>query len=183
MTNRRDHRNRGFTLIELIVVLVIIAVLSGLVMLSVGSTMDRHRLHQAVETIETFDMRLRREARAWRQPIRASVDTHSKVLTVPLADGNERVFRLPQRVDVLSWRLATQRSGGQQLAIAVDGDGRSPSYVVELGSGKLRLWLVVLGGSGQTFVREVKPATWRYHAHPGQAVDDETQPVRTLQIT
>ncbi|TWT98398.1 prepilin-type N-terminal cleavage/methylation domain-containing protein [Stieleria varia] len=152
MTKTRDGRIRGFTLIELIVVLVIIAMLSGLVVLSVGSTMDRHRLSQAVETIEAFDMRLRREARAWRQPISAKVNTQSKTMVVPQADGSERLFQLHQRVDVLSWRLATRRSGGRQVEIAVDGDGRSSSYVVELGGGKSRVWLVVLGGSGQTFV-------------------------------
>lgn len=144
----RSHRN-AFTLIELIVVLVILAMLSSLAMLSVGNIMDKHQLSQAAETIEIFDMRLRREARTNRQPISATLDSVNKTLVLPQADGSERIFRLPSRVQIKSWRIAGKRGAESLMRLPVKGDGRSPSYAIELARGKNTIWVVILGGSGQ----------------------------------
>lgn len=146
----------AFSLVELIVVLVILAMISSIAVLSVGNTIDRHLISTASETIEVFDARLRREARAFRQPITASFNGITGELVFPQSDSSEAAFRLPRRVKVASLLTSESRANRSELILTVGTDGRSTSYAVELEKGESTQWLVVLGGSGQVVRRKDK---------------------------
>jgi prepilin-type N-terminal cleavage/methylation domain-containing protein len=47
----------GFTLVELVIVIVIMAILASIAAVSLGGTIDRYRMSQAAEVIERFDAR------------------------------------------------------------------------------------------------------------------------------
>ena len=72
------------------------------------------------------------------------------------AGDREQEFKLPRNVEILDVRLRRRVAVGRELELAISRDGRSPTYAMELQSGKARIWLVVLGFSGQvvTFTDE-----------------------------
>lgn len=141
---------RAFTLIELVVVMIIMGTLASMVVYSLGGTIDRHRMSQAVETIEIFDARARRTARTLRGAVNARIDRSEGKLSVN-ADrpGHDVSFRLPSRVEITEIRFGSKQLRGRETGFRVSAQGRSASYAVQLQRGKLTKWLVVLGFSGQ----------------------------------
>lgn len=152
LSHEPTYRALGFTLIELIVVLVIMGLLSSLAIVSVSHTIDRNQLAAAAETIEIFDARLRREARSYRQPITAVIDVARNQMVFPQADGTQARFSLPSRAEIESVRSSVSRGGSNRLSLNVDIDGRSASYLIEIRTGSAAKFLVVLGASGQMVV-------------------------------
>lgn len=148
----RKCRWRGryaFTLIELVIVIVIMAILSTLAVLSLRGTMDRYMLSRAAETIERFDARARRDASLLRQPIRAAIDRNRKRLTIDTSRTDNAQYRLPRRVEVGKIRLGRRVTVGNRFEIQFSRRGASPTYAVELRRGDMSQWLLVLGTSGQ----------------------------------
>ncbi len=140
----------GFTLVELVIVIVIMAMLSTIAAISLGGTIDRYRIAQAAETIERFDARARRDARITDHDVRASIDRSKGRLWVDAIGTNrDSRYQLPQRVSISNIRLHRRSAVGSDLSIEVDRLGHSPSYAVELTRGKLKRWVVILGASGQ----------------------------------
>ena len=142
---------RAFTLIELVVVMVLLALLASLTVYSLGGTMDGYRISRAVETIESLDARARRTARTTRRPVTVTLDRKHRELVINPIDPREDTvsFRLPGRVVVEKIQLARKSSSRKDSKIAINGQGRSPPYAIQLRRGELTKWLVVLGFSGQ----------------------------------
>ena len=135
----------GFTLIELIAVIVVLAIITSLAVMSFGGTIDRYKMVQAIETLEMFDAAARREARRAEQPLTATINASRGELTIGITD---RTFRLPSRVEITDFR--TSRSGSRGLVrLPIASDGSSPTYAVQLTRGKIKRWFMVLGVSGQ----------------------------------
>ena len=67
--------HRGFTLIELVIVLVILALMAAAATISVRGATTRARLARAVIVLEQFDLAMRREARWRRQSVAGEINT------------------------------------------------------------------------------------------------------------
>jgi prepilin-type N-terminal cleavage/methylation domain-containing protein len=140
----------AFTLIELVVVIVIMAILSTIAAMSLGGTMSRYDLVRATETVQRFDANARRQARATQAPVAMTIDRNKKRLKVD-ADGADRdaAYKLPGRVTISNIRLHRRFVTGGNFAVTVSPDGQSPTYAVELSRGDMKRWLIFVGVSGQ----------------------------------
>ena len=140
----------GFTLVELVVVMVLLGILSSLAVYSLGGTMDRHRMSTAIESIEMFDAAARRAARSSQQRVVAAIDRSAGRLSIQSPTNREAIsFTLAPQITIAQIRVAGNRGLPGDAQINVNGEGRSPSYAIELQRGALKQWLVVLGFSGQ----------------------------------
>lgn len=143
-----DLRRNAFTLIELVVVIVIMSLLATLAVISFGGTIDRYQLGRAMETIEMFDARARRDARTLRQPVQTTIDRNDKRLVIHSREESSR-YRLPRTVEIRDIRIPRRAVVGGDFEIEFNREGRSVTYAIELGRGDMTRWMLVLGASGQ----------------------------------
>lgn len=142
---------KAFTLIELVVVMVLLALLASLTVYSLGGTMDRYRVSRAIETVELFDARARRAARTTRRGVNVTIDRKSRELLIDPIDPQQEnaSFQLPSKVEIEEVRFAGSKRSQKQSDFSISGQGRSTTYAIQLRRGELTRWLVVLGFSGQ----------------------------------
>ncbi len=138
-------RRSAFSLIELVIVIVLMAILAGLASIPVRSAITRSQLSHAVEMIERFDLALRTTARQQRQTVQGTIDRSKGKLTLQ-DPSSVRSFQLPKRVRLKSVRIA----GGTAFGlITATSSGATPTYAFELVAGETTRWIVLVGGSGQ----------------------------------
>jgi general secretion pathway protein H len=135
MTSRTDHPAAGFTLIEMIVVLVILGITLGLVMTRGpihSSTLDaRTAARQVAQTLRLA----RSKAIALDQPVSVSLDTRAHAVRI---DGSP-AQNLPRGVGL----AAASFTGQAIVAIRFAPDGSSSGGRIALGeTGSLRLVMV-----------------------------------------
>ncbi|MCS7465532.1 type II secretion system GspH family protein [Stieleria sp. ICT_E10.1] len=140
---------RGFSLIELIVVLVLMAVIASLATLSVRGVIARQRLGRAVEVIEQFDTALRRSARDQRRQVAGVIDRARARMTVDPSGDPSRTYTLPRQVSIDAIRFGPVQRSAAGAQVIANADGSSPSYALRLASGDTRRWIFLVGGSGQ----------------------------------
>lgn len=145
----------AFTLIELVVVIVIMAILSTIAAMSLSGTMGQYDLARAAETIERVDASVRRQARVTHASVELSIDRNKKRLTVDVGgSGRDATYKLPRRVTISNIRLHRRIVADNNFAIEVSGSGQSPTYAVELTRGEMKRWLIIVGASGQVIPAE-----------------------------
>ncbi|OUT60129.1 hypothetical protein SV7mr_04880 [Stieleria bergensis] len=136
---------RGFSLIELMVVVVLLAIMAALASVPVSGALARQDLSRSVQLIRLFDLRLRHQAQLEREPVKGLID-HQTGRLVVLVDGDPvKSFQLPQSV-------AVQAIGNVNRGIEVAGNGDAVSYAVQLACRGATQWVLVVGGSGQVLV-------------------------------
>ena len=144
------RRRIGFTLIEVVAVIVVLSILSTITAVALGPTLDRQRLSQAIEKLEWFDAKARRSAQANRSTVSAKIDPSKNRLVIQTSNQQEDVsLRLPSNVEISKVQLAGKPSSTRSESIQVSPSGYSTSYAVLLKRGELSKWVLVLGGSGQ----------------------------------
>ena len=136
------HSRRAFSLIELVVVLVLMAIIASMATLSLRGVMVRYQLSQGVEVIQRFDAALRRSARLDRRGDAGEINRAAGRLAVAKLDES---YVLPKSVQIRSVRVSDSTS----RSVSVSGQGASPSYAIELSSGDASRWVLLVGGSGQ----------------------------------
>ncbi|MGB7344295.1 MAG: prepilin-type N-terminal cleavage/methylation domain-containing protein [Pirellulaceae bacterium] len=139
----------GFTLLEMIVVVLLLAVLSGVGFLSVRSTLAQATRQQVISQIVALDAQERAASRS--NPAGGGLQHVSEhELRCRLSDRSVRVSG-----DLSVSRLLQLTAGAafQEVAeIPFVLSGNSPTYAVELtDANAVRSWVVVLGISGQAF--------------------------------
>ncbi len=143
---------RGFTLVELVVTLAILAVLSSVAAFSMTGTLHQFHLSQAIETFERFDQMARRIARSTETETTVRIDRKNRRLSIDLpGEGRPKSFRFSKRVEISSIRFSRRTHSGNTFSQTYNGDGRTSTYAIEFSVGNMKRWVVFLGNSGQTF--------------------------------
>ena len=145
---------RGFTLIELVVVVLLIALLTSLAVVSLAGAANQYRLSSAVEVFERFELQARRDARRADQPLRVTIDRTRGRLTIGREARAYARFQIPAGIELERVRLRRRAVASGSVTFEIGRNGQSPSYAVQLRRGDRQRWLVVLGVSGQVIELE-----------------------------
>ncbi|MEM6689186.1 MAG: type II secretion system protein [Planctomycetota bacterium] len=148
--------DRAFTLIEMIVVLVILAIISTGVFLSIAGSSDRYKLQLAADMVVQLDSKARNIAASTERPVQIVYRPRSETIEIKIVDGNtgaEQIVesrKIPANVDVsrLFLRGAARSFRDRQL-IEISPLGQSIDYALELKTKSLDRVLAMMGGSGQ----------------------------------
>lgn len=135
-------RRAAFSLIELVIVLILMALVASMATISLRGVTVRQRLAKAAERVEQFDLAMRRAARLNRDNAIGIIDRASGQLSIPQAN---KTFQLPSQVLIAAVRIGK----GSDREVTVLPNGSSPSYAVRLSSGDASRWVLFVGGSGQ----------------------------------
>ncbi len=146
---------QGFTLLELLAVMAIVWLLSGLVTLSVQGHLFRARLVQSIERVATLDRKARDEARRDGVPVSVQVDRERGEIS--LVNGSKervrdatRMVTFPRGVTVSEVRVAGQSRRATTSWVVISSLGQSSTYAVKLSAPNRAVrWLVTLGLTGQ----------------------------------
>lgn len=147
--NRTRRSHPAFSLIELVVVLMLMALIASVATVSLRGYVVRGRLARAAEIVEQFDLAMRRQARRRRMPVTGIIQPVSRSLVIQATDSSGRTFQLPRQVNVASVIVQKVSSTDQSRQLPVGNDGSSPSYAMKLSVGDASRWVFVSGGSGQ----------------------------------
>jgi prepilin-type N-terminal cleavage/methylation domain-containing protein len=141
---------RGFTLLEVIVACVILAMLAGIATYSLRGRIQSTQLIQANGTIASIDRAARVVARKSGAGARLVFDAKENQIRIEAGRRIQKVVRLPRTVPITGVRIgrATTRRSAD---VSISALGQSLSYGVELGFGDDVRWIVVSGVSGQVF--------------------------------
>lgn len=156
MVPRRKHGSTpsGFTLYELLAVMVLMAILAGTVGISVRGHVSNAQLEAFLDRLETFDGRARAEARRLHQPVTLAFDSDeqraSRTQGGFAGAATERTCAVPRGVEIAQMKTTSQVSARGSLRIALSPLGQTDTYALRLEASSGRsVWLVVLGASGQ----------------------------------
>ena len=148
-------RRPGFSLIELTMVLVIVAIVSAAVVLNVREPLRRTGMQACLDEIATFDRLTRTLAREHDRPLRLVVDLSEGRLRRTDEAGREEqgeALRLPSGHRIAELRLAGQTIDSGAATVSCSARGLTPTYAVRVeGPGGWRRWVLVAGLSGQTW--------------------------------
>jgi prepilin-type N-terminal cleavage/methylation domain-containing protein len=138
----------GFTLMEVIAVLAIIALTFGIASYGVSRIIPAADAHTAAHRVARLDAWARGAALHEHRPAWLSFSGHS-VLAV--CDGETRRQELGDdvRINRVPPAAATPTTHGP---VAIAPPGRSESYGVRISDGEKRVWLIVLGATGEALV-------------------------------
>ena len=151
-SNRLSDR-RAFTLVELIVVIVIVALMSGVVVYSVRGHVDAAALEGAVQRFQSLDHRLRAETKRHERTAEIRIGRRGGELTILTGielsrSGIKRDFSVGSRVTIES--ILSARRISATRSITFNAAGRSANYAAKfVTENDATTWLVVLGISGQ----------------------------------
>ncbi|MCO8121766.1 prepilin-type N-terminal cleavage/methylation domain-containing protein [Stieleria sp. TO1_6] len=156
--NRSSFRRNGFSLIELVVVLLLTAMMAALASLSLRGVMARQRLARGIEIAEQFDAALRRSARRNRRSTVGLIDRGQQRFDVRHTKGSPQAFRLPTDVAIDAVRIGADGARGTASQIVAAGDGSTPSYALRITTGDAHRWVLFVGGSGQVVQGMERPS-------------------------
>ncbi len=149
------RRSSGFTLIELVIVILIMAIMSGFAVLSLRGHIDRARWTRSIEQLENMDRLGRIAARSESTPHRLSFYRTKRTVELRAIGPNAprktvREWKLPNGIQFSSFRDGAVSNRSEELSIDINPSGQSRSYAVAIkaNSGPPQ-WLVTLGLSGQ----------------------------------
>ena len=116
---RSQQRERGFTMVELLVVIVILGILAGVVIFAVGNSTENASLVSCPRRGQRVSARCRR---------RGSRETARRDRRQQAADGCRRV-KAAGLLDRISLRYLTTAVGGQALSGHVRENGLGPTQL------------------------------------------------------
>jgi len=149
---QRGRNHRGFTLVELLVVIALIGLLAGLTMTRMGSVTHRARLQAEVERLAALDGALRSHAARHAAACRLKLDLDAGEIE-RVSGGEDRIARtlaLSGAVRLSRFLSATRDTGHGTIHVDYSPQGTSESFALQLqvGDGESR-WLLFAGVTGQ----------------------------------
>ncbi len=145
----RGHNRQGFTLIELMVACLLLALLAAVIGWSVRGPILASRLTQTVERIRHADRLAREMARRGGGDVRLTFDAGDGRITLQRAGRTVRQTGLPTSVRMTALRLPRRRSR-DRIRVPVSVLGQSPTYAIRIQAGdETPRWLIVSGLTGQ----------------------------------
>jgi len=145
--------NKGFSLIEITMVLLIMGVAAAAVTLRVEPMLRHERMEQVVRDIVDFDRLTRALARRHDQQLRLVLDTsvgELRRLDVTGAESRGRAVRLPDNYAITKVLVRSQDVGSGTISIPCSHRGFMPTYAVRLDSpGGRRQWILLTALGGQ----------------------------------
>ena len=148
-------RNSGFTLIELMIVILIMAIMAGFAVLSLRGHIDRARWTRSIEQLENMDRIGRIAARSEATTYQLSFDRDKRKVELRATGRNApqksfREWKLPNGIQFAGFQNGSSSNRSDEMKILINASGQSPSYAVafKTKSGTAQ-WLVTLGLSGQ----------------------------------
>lgn len=127
--NRVGRPSRGFTLIELVLVMLIIGLLLAIVAPALGGLLRSQRMDQSARTIIALLQEARARSAADAKPYRLAIDTEDNTcwLEALTPEGFERPRATAGKVVELESKLLIELQGGTEegelLYVRVDPDG------------------------------------------------------------
>lgn len=132
----RGLRGRGFTLLEISVVLALMAMMSSVVVVSMNRRLRGAHQEQVIQSLRALDHRARHDARAGSHPISLQFDAQAGIVRViTLRSGVETVvdeYKMPTgngwRLDQIWILVDGRRIERTTLTLPVDHHGISATY-------------------------------------------------------
>ena len=151
-------KHRAFSLVEVALVVLILAILAGAMTLGVRGPLGRVGMRGLVDEIKTFDHLTRTYAREHDRPLRLVADLAGGRLRRTSEDGRDafgEALKMPAGHRIAEVRLAGRRVTSGTVALSVSARGLSPTYALRVkGPGGREQWLLVAGLTGQVTERE-----------------------------
>jgi prepilin-type N-terminal cleavage/methylation domain-containing protein len=144
---------RGFTLVELSVVVLILGIMAGAVTLHMASPMQRAGLTSATAEIVSFDHLTRTQSRESDLPMRLVVDLaeHRLQRTSETGDPLGTAFELPSGYRITRLLVGEKTIYSGSASITCSRLGAMPTYAVLVEAPNTqKRWVVVAGLTGQT---------------------------------
>jgi type II secretion system protein H len=142
----------GFTLVELVAVLTIVAIFAGAASLSLRGPRQAARLESAVERLTMVDRQLREHARHYGRSEQLTICPNTGRIAAVAHDGRKTPiapFQLDGRV-IEQVAIGERRSDCDEVTIDYTGQGRSATFAVRLrGPEGKSHWLLFAGATGQ----------------------------------
>ena len=142
--------NRGFTLIEMLGVLTIMAMLSGAASVMLNGSRHQADLQDAIGQIASADSSTRELARNVNQPIQLTISLPGRRLSRTNGFGVVTLGELPGDVKIGRVRTAGQITDSGLATMTFTPAGRSQTYAVSLiNAAGEKQWILFSGLSGQ----------------------------------
>lgn len=142
------RRDRGFTLIELMAVLLILSVVLAAATLRVQGPLSQSRMANAVDKVSFFDAMARQYAVAQDVSLRMVFDLDEGTFYRTDAEGTERLgaaMALPAGFEIAKVRIGREEQTGT-VEVPLSRKGFSPSYALMIsGPDGATKWLLFAG--------------------------------------
>lgn len=148
---------KGFTLIELTIVLLIIGLAAGIVAVRMGGPLSRAKLDDVTEVLKTFDGNTRSYAWNHGKNLHVKVDLAGNVISRFDEEENEIGMEmvLPSDFTIEGFYVANPNDEDDQSSnekvLKYSNRGLSCSYAVKLADQQRSRWVVFAGMTGEAF--------------------------------
>ena len=146
-------KSKGFSLIEITMVLLIMGIAAAAVTLRVEPMLRRARMDQVARDIVDFDRLTRTMARRHDRQLRLVLDTAAGELRRLDAAGIQshgRALTLPDNYAIMKVLVRKQDIGVGTISLSCSRRGFMPTYAVSLaGPGGRRRWILLTALGGQ----------------------------------
>jgi prepilin-type N-terminal cleavage/methylation domain-containing protein len=166
MSARPSKSSTGFTLIELMVAVVLLALLTGMAALSFVRPIRAARAHQTIELLRRADATAREEGHRFGRPVLLDFDLNAQTLT-----RDSIVSRIPASYTIRELRTSEGSIYDGEYSLHISPLGLSRTYALHLVGPDSDQWLMVAGLSGEatttneTTVEQLLRRASRHDAH------------------